>query len=152
MNFQELPWRIAKPSDPSFGPYIGTYSTTISPAPLGNLVPRECRAVIKKMLEPDPRKRVGVIEILSEDWVRAIEVIPREDGAGGAPPELGGPHSGGLVNLHTVGSSSSTATIKPAAPVAVTPLSQVASPVSPVSAPSTPAIGSSPSAPSTPQL
>lgn len=146
MNFQELPWRIAKPSDPSFGPYVGSYSTTISPAPLGNLVPRECRAVIKKMLEPDPRKRVGVMEILREDWVRAIEVLPREEGAGGAPPEMGGPNLSGLVNLHAAGSSSSTATIKATIPLVGMPVDSV------TSATSTPALGFSPSAPSTPQL
>lgn len=102
MNFQELPWRLAKPSDPSFGPYLASYATTLSPAPLGNLVPRECRAVIKKMLDPDPKKRVGVLDILNEEWVKQILILPKEDGVGGAPNDLN--PMGGLIGggTHTV--------------------------------------------------
>lgn len=125
MNFQELPWRLAKPSDPSFGPYLQSYSSTLSPAPLGNLVPRECRAVIKKMLEPDPKKRVGVMEILAEDWVRKIEVLPKEDGVGGAPPEV-----------QTAGLPSSSYPV--AAPVA--PVALPAALPAPVIAPTTPTL------------
>lgn len=80
MHFQELPWRVAKPSDPSFGPYLQMYAGSASPPPLSNLVPRECRAIIKRMLDPDPKTRVGTEEVMEDPWVRSIVVIPPLEG------------------------------------------------------------------------
>lgn len=85
MHFQELPWRVAKTSDPSFGPYVQMYSTTASPAPLSNLVPRECRAVIKKMLDPDPKTRATTEMINNDPWFAGIVVIPPLEGALATP-------------------------------------------------------------------
>jgi len=82
MNFQELPWRVAKMSDPSFKPYVQAYPTTSSPPPLSNLVPRECRAVIKRMLDPDPKTRIGIEDVLRDPWVQSLttpdELIDRD--------------------------------------------------------------------------
>ncbi|GAA5846782.1 hypothetical protein JCM3766R1_006311 [Sporobolomyces carnicolor] len=81
MHFQELPWRVAKPSDPSFGPYVQLYSTSSStPPPLSNLVPRECRSIIRRMLDPDPRTRATTEVILNDPWFNRIEVIPPLEG------------------------------------------------------------------------
>lgn len=76
MHFQELPWRVAKISDPSFGPYVHAYHETSSPPPLSNLVPRECRNIIKKMLDPDPKTRVTTEQIIADPWFNQIKVIP----------------------------------------------------------------------------
>ncbi|GAA5905316.1 hypothetical protein JCM5296_001439 [Sporobolomyces johnsonii] len=86
MHFQELPWRVAKPSDPSFGPYLQLYSTSSStPAPLSNLVPRECRSIIRRMLDPDPKTRATTEQIIADPWFAKIEVIPPLEGI--LPPE-----------------------------------------------------------------
>ncbi|KAI5481204.1 serine/threonine protein kinase FSK [Pseudohyphozyma bogoriensis] len=76
MHFQELPWRVAKPSDPSFGPYMQLYHGNSSPAPVSNIVPRECRAVIKRMLDPNPKTRATTEQIAADPWFSAIVVTP----------------------------------------------------------------------------
>lgn len=99
MQFQELPWRVAKASDQTFATYLQQYppkdaqATTQqqagapvppagTPAPLNNLVPRECRNVIKHMLDPDPKTRWGIDEALKDKWVNSIELCEegRENG------------------------------------------------------------------------
>ncbi|KAK4049794.1 hypothetical protein OIV83_003850 [Microbotryomycetes sp. JL201] len=80
MHFQELPWRVAKPSDPSFGPYLQLYNESSAPAPISNLVPRECRNVIKRMLDPDPKTRATTEWIIADPWFDSIKVIPELPG------------------------------------------------------------------------
>ncbi|KAL7421110.1 hypothetical protein Q5752_003994 [Cryptotrichosporon argae] len=111
MQFQELPWRVAKGSDPTFATYLSQYYPAVSrepkdhhddkngaapsdkpagapdkphsyPAPLNNLVPRECRHVIKRMLDPDPRTRWSVDDALKDKWVAAVEVCAEGKRAG----------------------------------------------------------------------
>lgn len=90
MQFQELPWRVAKPTDPTFAAYTAAYApnpNTIggsmaatagtphpTPPPLNNLVPRECRTVIKHMLDPDPKTRWGIEEALKDRWLAGVNV------------------------------------------------------------------------------
>jgi protein-serine/threonine kinase len=71
---QELPWRVAKSSDPSFQSYLQAYGGSSSPPPLGNL-PRECRPVIKRMLDPDPKTRATTDIIVKDKWFESVEVI-----------------------------------------------------------------------------
>lgn len=108
MHFQELPWRVAKPSDPSFGPYLQLYPGSASPPPLSNLVPRECRAIIKRMLDPDPKTRVGTEEVMADSWVQGIVVIPPLEGIM-PPPAVNPP-------LHPSGSSTPAAIASPLLP------------------------------------
>ncbi|GAA6050610.1 hypothetical protein JCM3770_001487 [Rhodotorula araucariae] len=76
-TFQELPWRVAKRDDGSFGPYAQLYKTSTStPPPLSNLVPRECRSVIRRMLNPDPAARLTVDEVLADPWVASLAIVP----------------------------------------------------------------------------
>ncbi|KAJ9106258.1 hypothetical protein QFC21_001403 [Naganishia friedmannii] len=75
MQFQEIPWRIAKnPSDSSYALFVQTYPHSSAPQPLHNLMPKECHAIIKRMLSPDPKLRPGIEEILNEPWIQSIEV------------------------------------------------------------------------------
>ncbi|WWC73187.1 uncharacterized protein I206_107153 [Kwoniella pini CBS 10737] len=83
MQFQELPWRVAKTSDSTFATYAQTYKgdgtngpneKPPTPAPLNNLIPRECRNVIKHMLDPDPKQRWTVDEALKDKWLTSVEV------------------------------------------------------------------------------
>ena len=76
-TFGELPWRVAKRDDMSFGPYQQIYRTSSStPPPLSNIVPRECRSVIRRMLNPDPKGRATIDEVLADAWVQDIPIIP----------------------------------------------------------------------------
>lgn len=74
MQFQELPWRVAKMSDPTFKEFVHSYHTSTSPAPLSNLSPRECRPLLKKMLCPDPKGRIMTEEIFKDPWFMSINV------------------------------------------------------------------------------
>lgn len=83
MQAQELPWRVAKPTDPSFQSYIHHYPNSPAPPPLGNLHPKDCRTVIKKMLDPNPKTRIGMDQVLADPWMKSIvyEVAPTANGA-----------------------------------------------------------------------
>ncbi|MCO5585527.1 hypothetical protein L7F22_039460 [Adiantum nelumboides] len=72
MQFQELPWRVAKMSDPTFKEFVHSYHTSTSPPPLSNLSPRECRPLLKKMLCPDPKGRIMTEEIFKDPWFMSI--------------------------------------------------------------------------------
>ncbi|ORX39054.1 kinase-like domain-containing protein [Kockovaella imperatae] len=83
MQFQELPWRVAKSTDPTYKDYVTAYSPTKplaegqhhpTPPPLNNLVPRECRLLIKHMLDPDPKTRWGIDDVLKDKWMQGVEV------------------------------------------------------------------------------
>ena len=66
---------MAKTSDSTFATYLQQFQVKDSiPAPLNNLVPRECRTVIKHMLDPDPKTRWGVDEALKDKWLAGVEV------------------------------------------------------------------------------
>jgi protein-serine/threonine kinase len=82
MQFQELPWRVAKQADPTFATYAAMWHAKTdsgapshsTPPPLNNLVPRECRSVIKHMLNPDPKTRWGIDEALKDKWLAGVQV------------------------------------------------------------------------------
>lgn len=81
MQFQELPWRVAKQADPTFATYLREYhhkpdanGHSPTPPPLNNLVPRECRSVIRHMLDPDPKSRWTIDEVLKDKWLASVEV------------------------------------------------------------------------------
>lgn len=44
------------------------------PATISNLSPRACRSLIRRMLEPDPKKRTSIEEVMTHSWVVGIEV------------------------------------------------------------------------------
>ncbi|KAI9602376.1 hypothetical protein H4Q26_001664 [Puccinia striiformis f. sp. tritici PST-130] len=71
---QELPWRVAKKSDPSFLSFYESYESSLSPTPLINLV-KESRKIIKKMLDPEPEHRVHIEQVLEDDWVAGLTVL-----------------------------------------------------------------------------
>ena len=80
LHFQELPWRAAQPAtDSLYSAYAAACANpnaTVSACPptINNLSPRACRPVIRKMLEPDPRHRATIEEVVAHAWVKGIEV------------------------------------------------------------------------------
>ncbi|SNX86332.1 related to serine/threonine protein kinase [Melanopsichium pennsylvanicum] len=79
MQFQELPWRVAKMSDPTFKDYVASYATSPAPSPLSNLSPRDCRPLLKKMLCPDPKQRLFMDDVLKDPWLMSVPIC--EQGA-----------------------------------------------------------------------
>ncbi|KAG6329622.1 hypothetical protein ID866_9466 [Astraeus odoratus] len=49
------------------------------PATITNLSPRACRSLIRRMLEPDPKKRVCIEDVMAHPWVDSIEVCHAVD-------------------------------------------------------------------------
>ncbi|KAI0932927.1 hypothetical protein AcW1_000100 [Taiwanofungus camphoratus] len=75
LHFQELPWTVAQPTDHLFGAYVSACNTQSScPPTINNLSPRACRPVIRRMLEPNPKLRALIDELVSHPWVQSIEV------------------------------------------------------------------------------
>ncbi|EJD04239.1 Pkinase-domain-containing protein [Fomitiporia mediterranea MF3/22] len=79
LHFQELPWRVAQNSDPLYAAYAQACSSTSPaqsscPPTINNLSPRPCRPLIRKMLDPDPKSRWTVEEVIAFPWVQSIEV------------------------------------------------------------------------------
>lgn len=44
------------------------------PPTIDNLSPRECRPLLRRMLEPRPEKRILIEEIMKDNWIKSIEV------------------------------------------------------------------------------
>ncbi|KAF9466950.1 kinase-like domain-containing protein [Collybia nuda] len=80
LHFQELPWRAAQPAtDNLYSAYATACASTtpaISACPptINNLSPRACRSLIRKMLEPDPRQRSTIEEVVAHAWIKGIDV------------------------------------------------------------------------------
>ncbi|KAK0567563.1 hypothetical protein OC844_000146 [Tilletia horrida] len=72
MQFQELPWRVAKMSDPTFKEFVHQYNASPAPSPLSNLSPRDCRPLLKKMLCPDPAGRWQIEEVVRDPWLQKV--------------------------------------------------------------------------------
>jgi protein-serine/threonine kinase len=77
LHFQELPWRVAQSADPLYAAYASACANptqTACPPTINNLSPRSCRPLIRRMLEPDPRRRALVEECMDHAWTRDIVV------------------------------------------------------------------------------
>ncbi|KAF9519888.1 hypothetical protein BS47DRAFT_1336614 [Hydnum rufescens UP504] len=81
----ELPWRAAQTSDPH---YFAYQSFCIShpwkgppaappaalPTTITNVSPRVARTLLRRILEPDPRLRCTIQEVMEHPWLQSIEV------------------------------------------------------------------------------
>lgn len=89
LHFQELPWRVAQPSDPLFQAYAAACTAkpqpsvgSNNPAPeqpalpatISNLCPRACRPLLRKMLDPNPKLRAQIEEIMKDPWLLTVDV------------------------------------------------------------------------------
>jgi len=80
LHFQELPWRAAQPAtDQLYSSYVtacGSMNQAVSSCPptINNLNPRPCRSLIRKMLEPDPKNRSSIEDVMAHSWIQSIEV------------------------------------------------------------------------------
>lgn len=80
LHFQELPWRAAQAgTDPLYSAYATACANpnpavSTCPPTINNLSPRACRTLIRKMLEPDPRQRSTIEDVIAHPWVQTIEI------------------------------------------------------------------------------
>lgn len=75
LHFQELPWTVAQPTDQLFSAYVSACNTGSGcPPTINNLSPRACRPVIRRMLEPNPKQRALIEELMAHPWIQGIEV------------------------------------------------------------------------------
>lgn len=79
LHFQELPWTVAQPTDQLFAAYVSACQSpsaaqSACPPTINNLSPRACRPLIRKMLEPNPKMRSSIEEVVKHSWVESIEV------------------------------------------------------------------------------
>jgi len=79
LHFQELPWRAAQTTDTLYLAYANACASTSPatsncPPTINNLNPRSCRPLLRKMLEPDPKKRFAIEEVIKHSWLETIEV------------------------------------------------------------------------------
>jgi protein-serine/threonine kinase len=79
LHFQELPWRVAQTSDPLYAAYASACASpqaaqSACPPTINNLSPRACRSLLRKMLEPDPKARILIQDVVKHGWVEGIEV------------------------------------------------------------------------------
>ncbi len=79
LHFSELPWRAAQQADQLFASYASACNSTQAaqsacPPTINNLSPRACRTLLRKMLEPDPKLRSPIEEVMKHSWVQSIEV------------------------------------------------------------------------------
>ncbi|KAJ7259763.1 kinase-like domain-containing protein, partial [Mycena rebaudengoi] len=79
LHFQELPWRAAQQSDALCAAHAAAAAQTNSNnmvflPTISNLSPRVCRLLLRKMLEPDPKVRSSIEEVLGYAWMRGVEV------------------------------------------------------------------------------
>ncbi|KAG1741760.1 Pkinase-domain-containing protein [Suillus paluster] len=86
LHFQEMPWRAAQTSDTLYAAYAAACAAqhkdkdkdkdkdVAFPPTITNLSPRACRSLIRKMLEPDPKLRSPIEDVVAHLWVQNIEV------------------------------------------------------------------------------
>ncbi|KDQ20427.1 hypothetical protein BOTBODRAFT_26432 [Botryobasidium botryosum FD-172 SS1] len=75
LHFQELPWRVAQMSDPLYAAYANACSSTPPAVPqtITNLSPREARPILRRMLEPNPKQRCKIEDVIKDKWIQGIE-------------------------------------------------------------------------------
>ena len=77
-----MPWRAAQMTDKLYAIYATGCTIPIKekekdpiyPSTINNLSPRACRGLIRKMLEPDPSRRIAIEEVIVHPWIREIQV------------------------------------------------------------------------------
>lgn len=83
-----MPWRVAQMSDALYATYATACAITpikekekdpIYPQTINNLSPRACRNLIRKMLDPDPSRRVAIEDVIVHPWIREIQVCHAVD-------------------------------------------------------------------------
>ena len=77
MVIRRFPWRIAVPNKD------GAFKNFINPSAKGaakllGLLPRDSRSLIAQMLDPEPRLRTLICDVVKDDWITSISLCDPE--------------------------------------------------------------------------
>lgn len=72
MVFHTIPWQVAQLSDEGYRQYV-TNPRAFEPF---KRLSYGARTLLKRMLEPDPAKRISIKDILEDEWVQSIRMCP----------------------------------------------------------------------------
>ncbi|CAG8641184.1 283_t:CDS:2, partial [Acaulospora morrowiae] len=71
MIYQGIPFRMATPNDPNYANYLETRNIGLYES--FEKLPRGCRDLMYKILEPNPQKRYTIEQIKNDSWFQTIE-------------------------------------------------------------------------------
>lgn len=57
----------------------GSQHNQTFPPTVMNLSPRGCRPLLRRMLEPDPKKRAAIEEVIKHPWLESIEICHSQE-------------------------------------------------------------------------
>lgn len=57
----------------------GSQHNQTFPPTVMNLSPRNCRPLLRRMLEPDPKKRAAIEEVIKHPWLESIEICHSQE-------------------------------------------------------------------------
>jgi protein-serine/threonine kinase len=69
MKFHGIPWALASPKDPNYSQYVKHRG--FGAEPLVRLA-RGPQTLLRKMLEPDPKTRLSIEQVLEDSWVKSV--------------------------------------------------------------------------------
>lgn len=71
MIFHCVPWEMAHPKNPNFKQFLEEGFDNFEPF---RRLPSKPRALLKRILDPDPAKRATIEEILEDEWFKEIKI------------------------------------------------------------------------------
>ena len=79
-----MPWRVAQTSDSLYAAYVNACNSSntaiaATPPTIANLSPKQCRSLIRSMLEPNPKLRWTTERIMAHPWIQGIEICYATD-------------------------------------------------------------------------
>ena len=76
MNFNGVPWLSALGSDPCYSYYLRHHDMNFNPF---NQLNQDAKDLLRKILDPDPRRRVTIQDIINNAWFNRIECCTDKD-------------------------------------------------------------------------
>jgi serine/threonine protein kinase len=73
MVFHGVPWEAAHPKDLNYCHYLSCGAARFEPF---TRLPSGARCLLRRILEPDPTKRISIDEIMENEWFCNIEIVP----------------------------------------------------------------------------
>ncbi|PJF18043.1 Protein kinase, catalytic domain-containing protein [Paramicrosporidium saccamoebae] len=73
MVFHGVPWEAANSKDPNYCHYLAYGSAKFEPF---TRLPSGARSLLRKILEPDPEKRISIEGIMEDPWFLQIDCLP----------------------------------------------------------------------------
>ncbi|KAJ3372247.1 serine/threonine-protein kinase HAL4/sat4 [Allomyces arbusculus] len=71
MTYRGIPWKQATKADPNYAYYLSNRKRNFEAL---DRLPNGCRELMYKILEPDPKKRITIDDVLADEWFKSIQV------------------------------------------------------------------------------